>query len=294
MKKKIFIITADNLGLSREQIDYEDLEILKFPVFVNGKEYRQSDEYNAKWLIAKYENEKAVAKSSTLVQREVVEVVEKNYSKYDLIIHVVMSSGMSAASFTVAENVRKQFENIIPIINIDTRQVVNGVGNVLLGVIDIIKNNEELSINEIVNLSQQIVENTFSYFVLPDMSYLYKGGRIGKAQSLMGSILHIIPIVGMMGNEKEGIVVPIGKGRTFKQVNTLIIESIKAKMEEKSASRIKRAITISGYGDKNQDAASELTEMVKAIPCNDFIIGKPSIVDAVYCGPGAYGVSVNI
>jgi len=30
MKKKIFIIVGDNLGLSRDQIDYEDLEIIKF------------------------------------------------------------------------------------------------------------------------------------------------------------------------------------------------------------------------------------------------------------------------
>ncbi len=294
MKRKVFFITADNLGLSREQIDYKDLEILTFPVFVDGKEYRQSDEYNAQWLISKYENEKAVAKSSTLVQREVAEVVEKNHSNYDLIIHVLMSSGISAASFTVAENVRKQFENIIPIINIDSRQTVNGVGNVLLGVIDIIRNNEELTINEIIKLSQQVVENTFSYFVLPDMNYLYKGGRIGKAQSLMGSILHIIPIVGTMGNEKEGVVVPVGKGRTFKQVNTQIIDSIKAKMEEKSASKIKRAIIICGYGNKNQDAISDFIEMVKTIPCDDLIIGKPNLIDAVYCGPGAYGVSVYI
>src|SRR5690554_1917969 len=186
MKKKIFIIVGDNLGLSRDQIDYEDLEIIKFPVLVEEKEYRESDQYNANWLISKFEKENVVAKSSTLPQNDIVEAVERNYRNYDLIIHVVMSSGLSSASWKVAENVRKQYENVIPIINVDSRQALIGVGSVLLGIIDIIKNNDDLSIEEIEKLCQQVVENTYSYYIFPDLNYLYKGGRIGRAQSLMG------------------------------------------------------------------------------------------------------------
>ncbi len=292
MKKKIFVIVGDNLGLSRDQIDYEDLEIIKFPTIVDGKEYRESEEYNANWLISKFEKENVVAKSSTLPQKDIVDAIERNYRNHDLIIHVVMSSGLSSASWKVAENVRKQYEDVIPIINVDSRQAVNGVGNVLLGIIDIIKNNDDLSIEEIEKLCQQVVENTYSYFIFPDLNYLYKGGRIGRAQSLMGSLLHIIPIIGMMGDDPEGIVSSLGKGRTFKQVNNQIINLIKTKMEEKSVSKIKRAVFLSGYGEKNKDVAEELIEKVKALPCDDFVLGKAGLVDAVYCGPGAYGVSI--
>ncbi len=294
MEKKIFFITADNLGLIREQIDYPYLEILKFPVIVEGKEYRQSDEFNAKWLISKYENENVVAQTSTLVQKEIIEIVEKNKSDFDLMIHVLMSSGLSAASFKVAENVRKQYENVIPIINVDSRQAVNGVGNVLLAIIDIVKANPALSREEIERKAQEVVESTFSYFVVNDLKYLYKGGRIGKAQSLMGSILHIIPVIGILGTEVEGIVVPIGKGRTFKQVNSMIYDKIIEKMNEKSVSKIKRIISISGYGDKNADVYTELFEKVKSIPHDDYIDGKPALVDTVYVGPGGYGVSVYL
>lgn len=292
MSKKIFIIVGDNLGLSREQIDYEALEIVKFPVFVDGVEYRQSEEYNARWLISKYEKEKVVAKSSTLIHNEIAEIIERNHANYDVFIHVVMSSGLSAASFRVAENVRKQFENIVPVINVDTRQAINGVGSVLLGIIDLVKTQPDLSVEELSAACQQIVENTFSWFVFSDLNYLYKGGRIGKAQSLMGSVLHIIPVVGMMGNEKDGLILAMGKGRTYRQVNDLIIEQIHAKMQEKSVTRIKRAITLSGYGDKNQDAYAALLEKIKTLPVDDIVEGEGGLVDAVYCGPGAYGVSI--
>ncbi len=290
MDKKVLIITGDNLGLSKEQIDYPDVEILKYPVVVDGKEYRESNEYTAQWLNEKYLKENVVAKSTSIVKGELIDIVEKNKDKYDLIIHVVMSSVMSAATFAIANSVKEMYENTIPIINIDSRQVMAGVGNVLLGVVDIIKKNNNM--DDIVKLSQEVVQNTFSYFVVADLNYVYRGGRIGKAKALMGSVLRITPILGLMGDDKDGQIVPLGKGRTFKQVNSLIIELIKAKMAEKSATVIKR-LNIIGFGD-NKEAFSDLEEKLKTIPCDDFIIGRADLVVAVYCGPKSYTVSVTI
>lgn len=292
MSQKIFVISADNLGLSRDQVDYPDLELLRFPVFVGDKEYRQDEVHNAKWLLQKYTNEQVVAKSSTLVKQEMVDIVERVRSSYDMIVQVVMGSGMSSASFVVAENVRKMYEGIIPIVNVDSSQVINGVGNVLLGVIDLIKSNRNLSPEEIAQKSKDVVQNTFTYFIFPDLNYLYRGGRIGKAKSLVGTIMKIIPIIGMLGDNGEGVMVPVGKGRTFKQVNTQLVELIKAKMAEKSASTIKR-MNLTHFGG-NDEAVAELKEMVGKLPCNDFIIGTPNLVEAVYAGPGAYCLSMSL
>lgn len=290
MNKRILIITADNLGLSKEQIDYRDLEILKFPVIVDGKEYRQSAEYDAAWLIERFVKEGVVAKSTSIVKGELIELIEANKDKYDLIIHVVMSSVMSAATFAMAENVREMYANTIPIINIDSRQAVTGVGNVLMGVIDIIKEHDDA--DDIVRLSQEIVKNTFNYVVIPDLNYLAKGGRIGKARALMGSVLRIIPIVGLMGDDEEGSVVPLDKGRTFKQVNQKIIDLMEAKMAEKSATQIRR-IVMNDVGD-NQDAVSDLEEKLKSLPCNEMIHGKTDLVGAVYLGPRAYCLAMTL
>lgn len=42
------------------------------------------------------------------------------------------------------------------------------------------------------------------------LEYLHRGGRIGKAQAFLGSILKINPIIGM----KDGLVIPCGKERS--------------------------------------------------------------------------------
>ena len=201
-----------------------------------------------------------------------------------------MSSVMSTATFAIAENVKEMYENTIPVINIDSRQVMAGVGNVLLGVIDIIKKNDNT--DDIIKLSQEVIQNTFNYFVIADLNYLYKGGRIGKAKALMGSVLRITPILGLMGDDEEGQIIPIGKGRTFKQVNSQIIELIKTKMAEKPATVLKR-LNIVGFGD-NEEAFSDLEEKLKTIPCDDFITGKANIAGAVYCGPKSYTLAITI
>jgi DegV family protein with EDD domain len=201
-----------------------------------------------------------------------------------------MSSVMSAATLAVANNVKDMYKNTIPIINIDSRQVMGGVGNVVLGVVDIIK--KTTNADDIIELAQEVVQNTFSYFVMADLNYVYKGGRIGKAQALMGSVLHIIPIVGLMGDDEDGQIVPVGRGRTFKQANSQIVELINAKIKEKSARGVKRFNMI-GFGD-NKDAVADFEAKLKTIPCDDFVVGKADLVGAVYAGPKSYSVSVTL
>jgi len=289
MNKRILILAADNLGLGFHQVKYPDIEYLKFPVLINDKEYRESDIYTAGWLIKKYKKENIIAKSTSLVKGEMIEIIERNKNKYDLIVQVIMGSNMSGATYAIAEDVRKMFEKTIPIINIDSRQAANGVGIVLLRVIDIIKKYQNP--DDIIRLSQETVKNTSSFFVMADLNYLYRGGRIGKTKALMGSVLRIIPVVGLLGDDEDGEMLPIGKGRTFKQANSLIVNSIIEKMKENSIDKAK-LINIISVND-NPEAVSDLKEKLsELVPCDKMIIGEPHLVEAIYLGPKSYGISI--
>ena len=290
MNKRILIITGDNIGLGFNQIEFPDIEYLQFPIIIDEQEFRESETYTSNWLIEKYKKENIVARTTSIVKGDLVEIVEKNRDKYDLIVHIVMSSVMSAATFTIAEDVRKMYKEIIPIINIDTRQVVGGVGVILLRIIDIIKENKDT--DEIISLSKEIINTTFSFIVIPDLKYLYKGGRIGKAKSLMGSVLRIIPLVGLSGDNDEGLILPVGKGRTFKQVNSLLISTISDKLKDYSIDKAK-LINILSMND-NPEAVSDLIEKLEdSVPCEKVIIGEPHLVGSVYLGPKSYSLAIS-
>jgi len=290
MNKRILLISGNHLGIRYDQIDYPNIEFLKYPIFVDDKEYRENDEYTGEWLMDKYIIENVVARSSTLVKSELIDIIEKHRDNFDLIVHVLMSGKMSSATFLMAEHVKKTYEKIIPIINIDTKQAVSGIGVVLLRIIELLKKHEDK--DDITRLSDEIVNNTFSYFVMPDLKYLHRGGRIGKAKALMGSMLRIIPLVGIMGDDKDdGIIIPLGKGRIFEQVNSQIVSIIVEKMAEKSAGEVK-LMNIVNLTD-NPKGFSDLKEKLeKSISSEKTIIGELHLVESVYVGPKAYCVSI--
>jgi DegV family protein with EDD domain len=114
------------------------------------------------------------------------------------------------------------------------------------------------------------------------LRYLYMGGRIGRAQHLVGTLLNVKPIVGM----EEGIIIAMGKARTRSKAYATIIELMR---ERNPANRpIKVAITHVAVPEQ----AEILLEMAKqAFDCRETLISELSPVLGVHAGPGMVGVN---
>jgi len=230
-----------------------------------------------------------VARSQALLRKDIVEVIEKNKDKYDLIVHVLMGSNMSSATVQMAEGIRKDYEGIIPIINIDTKQASSGVGAVLLRVIELLKESD--SVDEFVSRIDEVIKNTYSYFCVPDLNYLYRGGRIGRAQSLLGSVLRIIPVVGLFGDETDSGFLPVGKGRTYQAANKIIINHIKQKMVLKKVAKIE-LINILHFENSDADELKDLEKQINDnLAYRRLVHGHARFVEAVHGGPGTWGGS---
>ncbi len=223
---------------------------------------------------------------------DLIKIVESAKDKYDVIFHVMMGSRMSAATFQMCEQVKKEYADIIPIINIDSGQVVSGVGSVLLRLIDLLKTSDDIA--GITAKMTEITEKTFTYICLPDLGFLYRGGRIGKAKSLMGSVLKIIPIVGLFGDEIDQGVLPIGKGRTKQAVNSVIIENIKQKMQKYKIGTVKQILILHMEDNDSPELKDLETQIKKELKFEKLIIGHPRFCEAVHTGPGAWAAAFSL
>lgn len=292
MKKRILLIVGDNLGIANEQIDYKDIAYMKFPVMINDEEFKESEEYTAAYLIERFKKEKIMAHTQALLKGDLIKIVESAKDKYDVIFHIMMGSNMSAATFQMCEQVRKEYADIIPIINIDSRQVISGVGSVLLRLIDFLK-----TIDDIENITSKItgiIDNTFTYICLPDLGFLYRGGRIGKAKSLMGSILKIIPVVGLFGDEIDHGILPIGKGRTKQAANKVIIENIKQKIQKYKTETVKQIVILHIEDNDSPELKDLETQIKRELKFEKLIIGHPRFCEAVHTGPDAWAVTFSL
>jgi DegV family protein with EDD domain len=77
-----------------------------------------------------------------------------------------------------------------------------------------------LTIDEVKENVAEMASRERLFFLVPTLEYLHKGGRIGGASKLIGTLLQIVPILTV----KDGQVEPFDKVRTVKQAIRTIVD----------------------------------------------------------------------
>jgi DegV family protein with EDD domain len=140
------------------------------------------------------------------------------------------------------------------------------------------------SVKQILELIREIRNHFKIYFLVDILTYLQKGGRIGKASALLGSLLNIKPILSI---DKDGEVVAIDKVRGQKKAMARIIEMMGEDIPGK-------AIHLHVAHANNLGAAGQLREMIEAnfnVQSVDYIALGPVI--GTHTGPGTIAAFVR-
>jgi len=126
------------------------------------------------------------------------------------------------------------------------------------------------------------------------LRYLYLGGRIGKAQHLMGSLLNIKPLIGM----QDGVIVALGTARSRMKAYRRMVELMRQRVGE--GARIKVAFTHVAALERikvafTHVAALEQVEKLRPLvmahfECVETLVTDLSPALAVHSGPGTVGV----
>jgi DegV family protein with EDD domain len=112
------------------------------------------------------------------------------------------------------------------------------------------------------------------------LKYLYMGGRIGKAQELLGSVLNIKPLIGI----EDGVIVPLGRARSRGQAYQQMADMVAAVVGKGKA---KIAYVHVGA----QREVEKLRELVESkVEVAESLMGELSPALAVHSGPGTTGV----
>jgi DegV family protein with EDD domain len=82
--------------------------------------------------------------------------------------------------------------------------------------------NEGKTSAEILARLETMKNAQLTYFVVDTLEYLYRGGRIGAAKALFGSVLQIKPILGL----DAGSIYPVESQRTTRKATMRLIELV--------------------------------------------------------------------
>jgi DegV family protein with EDD domain len=124
--------------------------------------------------------------------------------------HEVVSVHISAklsGTMNSALQAREQLDAGDRLAVVDSQQVGLALGVVATAVAQAVK--DGASYAETVDLTPRISERVRLFVLLETLEYLQRGGRIGRAQAFLGSLLHIRPILTV----REGEVHPLERVR---------------------------------------------------------------------------------
>ncbi len=113
--------------------------------------------------------------------------------------------------------------------------------------------------------------------VVDTLTYLERGGRIGKARALLGSLLNVKPILQL----KDGEVVPLGRARGRPQALSRLVELL-----ERDGKVSQLAIM---HGAAHTDAEQLRERVASSYPSVDIQLTEIGAVLGTHTGPGVIG-----
>jgi DegV family protein with EDD domain len=140
------------------------------------------------------------------------------------------------------------------------------------------------NIKAILERLQKIRENTEVIYTLETLDYLARGGRIGRVQALMGSVLKIKPVIRV--DHKDGKYSTVAKGRTVSQNLSTMVDHI-----GDMYGSIPLWATVL-HGRLAESAASLAASMQARLNIKKLEILRISPVLGVHTGPGIVGTAV--
>ncbi|MBG0770510.1 MAG: DegV family protein, partial [Anaerolineaceae bacterium] len=163
---------------------------------------------------------------------------------------------------------------------LDTRTIAGGLGILVKKAKQWA--DEGKSANKIIEDLQALQNRETVYFLVDTLEYLFKGGRIGNASYLIGSVLQMKPILGLV----DGKVTAIEKQRTSAKA----LARLKELVLEDCPKGPESYITVSHCGGQER-AEAFAKEMAEALGLDSIpiYVVPPAIV--VHAGPGVITVS---
>jgi len=187
-----------------------------------------------------------------------------------------LSATMQSAQLGAAELADGGID--VPIEVIDSRNASMGLGSLVLGAAQRAEAGEPL--DAIVAAVLGARDRSRLVGTLDTLEFLKRGGRIGNAQALLGSVLAIKPLVEL----RDGVVEEAGKVRTRSRALRFLADRVAAQPVTELAVLHGQATDVEGL--------LELLDPI--IPAERITVGEVGPVIGTHAGPGVIGVSFQV
>jgi DegV family protein with EDD domain len=194
----------------------------------------------------------------------------------DGIVCVNLSSKLSATSQS-AEAAAKAVADAVPVVVIDSESVTLGLGMIVLEAAR--RAAGGAGVDDVAAAAKAAVPRTRVFGTIDTLDNLKKGGRIGAAQALLGSLLSIKPVIEV----RDGAVEPGPKQRTRSKALRYLVDRVAAE-----PAPIEHLAVMHGAAP---DVGEFLDLLAPHFPRDRIIVSDLGAVVGTHAGPRTIGVA---
>ncbi len=277
---KIHIVSDSTADLSQEQIEKYNLHIVPLTISFGDKEYTAGVDLTAADFYKKLSNSSQLPKTSQPSPEAFKQLYEQIAADDDTILSIHVSGKLSGTLNSVELASKMVAAKVIAVDSLNASQ---GIARSVLVAAEALKRG--LGLEETVTITRKSVANTFSVFAVDTLEFLQRNGRIGKAASLLGSMLQLKPI---LYADPEGMVAVYDKVRGRSKVIPALVDAALKKVSPDSP--VNLSVVHTNAADKAEEL---LAELEKHYQVKDLHVGLVGPAIGTHIGPGAVSIMIQ-
>lgn len=283
--KKIAIITDSNSGITQDRANELGIYVLPMPFFIEEEMYLEGITLSQEEFHQKL-SENAKINTSQPTPLDVMELWDKVLKEYDEIVHIPMSSGLSA-SYETAAGLAQDYDGKVQVVN-NQRISVTQYQSVLDAMCLAKQGKDAIQIKE--RLEEEKFESSI-YIMVETLKYLKQGGRITPAAAAIGTVLNLKPVLQIQGEKLDAFAKVRGKNKA----KAVMLEAMKKDLDTRFSEYVKRGeITLqAAYAGNKEEAEEWRKEILTAFPGMECHMDPLSLSVSCHVGPGILAVACS-
>jgi DegV family protein with EDD domain len=256
----------------------KELGLTVVPLYVRFGEsiYRDRVEITSDEFYRRLINEGVFPSTTQPTPNDFLEVYKKLADETNEILVITVSSRLSG-TYQSAIQARELLKRECRIEVVDSLSVALAFGLIVIDVARAAKSGAKL--DEVTALARTLVPRSHLIAYFDTLKYLARGGRIGKAQGLLGSMLSVKPLLTI----REGEMAPLTRVRSFSAALDYIYNAVSAVPSIKLLA-IEHSTSL--------ENADKLVDRISSIfPKDQIFRAVISPVIGTYAGPDAMAIS---
>ena len=282
----VAIVTDSNSGISQAEGKELGIYVIPMPFLVDGKLYFEDVDMNKEQFYHFLEND-ADLSTSQPSPGDVMDLWDKLLKEYDEIVHIPMSSGLSASCST-AMGLARDYDGKVQVVD-NQRISVTMQQSVMDAKHLAAAGKSAAQIKEI--LEKEALESSI-YLMVDTLKYLKKGGRITPSAALLGSALNLKPILQIQGDKLDAY----KKVRGVKAAKKNMLEAMKKDVEGRFSDYVaKGQLKLHVAYTTDEETARQWKEEVQSMFPDIAISRIDPLSFSVTChtGPGVLAIAAS-